>query len=121
LTFRNVQANIPEEEEGCPPGGEDGAPKKVVTQQHSFFMKEKIAPRRGAGTASDEPLLVSSTIINGREQPLTTAQLASHLQLTSRTIATYRQRRLIPFWRINARNIRYRLSDVERALENLNK
>jgi len=72
-------------------------------------------------TLSDEPFVLSPTIINGIERPITTAQLASHLQLSERTIATYRQRRLIPFWRLNARNIRYRLSDVERALENLNK
>ena len=72
-------------------------------------------------TLSDEPFVFSQTIINGIERPITTAQLAAHLQLSERTIATYRERRLIPFWRLNSRNIRYRLSDVERALENLNK
>jgi excisionase family DNA binding protein len=50
------------------------------------------------------------------EQPVTTKQLAEHLQLSDRTIANYRAQRRIPFWRINARCIRYRLSDVEKAL-----
>jgi hypothetical protein len=60
--------------------------------------------------------VVSPAITNGAEKPVTTAQLAEHLQLTERTIADYRAKRRIPFWRINARCIRYRLSDVERAL-----
>ena len=60
--------------------------------------------------------VVSPAILSAVEQPITTRQLAQHLQLTGRTIATYRAKRLIPFWRINSRNIRYRLSDVERAL-----
>jgi excisionase family DNA binding protein len=51
------------------------------------------------------------------EQPLTTAQLAKHLQVTTRTLATYRANGRIPFWRLNSRNIRYRLSDVEAALQ----
>ena len=50
------------------------------------------------------------------EQPVTTQQLADHLQVTTRTIANYRWRRIIPYWRINQRRIMYRLSDVERAL-----
>jgi DNA-binding transcriptional MerR regulator len=50
------------------------------------------------------------------EQPITTAQLAQHLQVTTRTLATYRKQKLIPFWKLNARNYRYRISDVERAL-----
>jgi DNA-binding transcriptional MerR regulator len=53
---------------------------------------------------------------NGAEKPLTSAQLAEHLQVSTRTLATYRAKNLIPYWRINARNIRYRLSDVEAAL-----
>jgi hypothetical protein len=56
-------------------------------------------------------------IIVSTEQPLTTAQLAKHLQVTTRTLATYRAKRRIPFWKINSRNIRYRLSDVEAALQ----
>jgi hypothetical protein len=52
----------------------------------------------------------------GHEQPITTSQLALHLQVTTRTLATYRAKQLIPFWKINARNFRYRLSDVEKAL-----
>jgi hypothetical protein len=50
------------------------------------------------------------------EQPVTTAQLAEYLQLTTRTLASYRAQRSIPFWKINARNFRYRISDVEKAL-----
>jgi hypothetical protein len=53
---------------------------------------------------------------NGVEQPVTTAQLAAYLQVCSRTIAAYRAQRRIPFWQINARCVRYRISDVERAL-----
>ncbi|HZS19169.1 MAG TPA: hypothetical protein VFA51_14670 [Candidatus Udaeobacter sp.] len=53
---------------------------------------------------------------NGAEQPVTTRQLAAHLQITTRTLATYRAKRLIPFWKINPRNFRYRISDVEKAL-----
>jgi DNA-binding transcriptional MerR regulator len=50
------------------------------------------------------------------EPPVTSKQIAKHLQITTRTLATYREQRLIPFWRINSRNLRYRISDVERAL-----
>jgi helix-turn-helix protein len=68
--------------------------------------------RRIKPCESSEPV----PVFNGIERPVTTAQLADHLQVSTRTIATYRERRLIPFWRLNSRNIRYRLSDVERAL-----
>ncbi len=77
------------------------------------------APARRASKSrksSEPPFVVSPAILSAVEQPITTRQLAQHLQLTDRTIATYRSKRLIPFWRLNARNIRYRLSDVERAL-----
>ena len=50
------------------------------------------------------------------EQPVTSAQLAAHLQITTRTLATYRAKPRISFWRLNSRNIRYRVSDVESAL-----
>jgi hypothetical protein len=60
--------------------------------------------------------VVSPAITNGIEQPVTTDQLSRHLQVTTRTLAAWRAERRIPFWRINARCIRYRLSDVERAL-----
>jgi predicted site-specific integrase-resolvase len=62
------------------------------------------------------PLTLSPSITNGAEKPLTSAQLAEHLQITTRTLAAYRKAHRIPFWRINARNVRYRLSDVEKAL-----
>jgi DNA-binding transcriptional MerR regulator len=60
--------------------------------------------------------IISPSITNGAEQPVTTAQLARHLQVSTRTLSTYRSKRVIPFWKINARNFRYRLSDVEKAL-----
>jgi hypothetical protein len=56
----------------------------------------------------------------GIERPVTTEQLAAHLQVSTRTIAAYREQRLIPFWRLNSRCIRYRISDVERALSRNN-
>ena len=59
---------------------------------------------------------LASPIGAGIERPVTTAQLAAHLQVSTRTIAAYRERRIIPFWRLNARRILYRLSDVERCL-----
>jgi hypothetical protein len=59
---------------------------------------------------------MSTENTNGAERPVTTAQLAAHLQITTRTLATYRAQRRIPFWKLNARNFRYRLSDVEKAL-----
>jgi len=63
------------------------------------------------------PLLISPTITNGNtEKPVTTRQLAEHLQVSTRTLASYRAARKIPFWKINARNFRYKISDVERAL-----
>jgi excisionase family DNA binding protein len=63
----------------------------------------------------DAPLAAVSNF----ERPVTTSQLAEHLQVTERTIATWRHDGLIPFWRINARSFRYRISTVEKALENL--
>jgi excisionase family DNA binding protein len=47
---------------------------------------------------------------------VTTPQLAKHLQVTERTVYAWRNERRIPFWQINARVIRYRLADVEKAL-----
>jgi hypothetical protein len=80
-------------------------------------VKSKAQARRvSTSRESSEPVPFVSPIFNGIERPVTTAQLAAHLQVTSRTIANYREQRLIPFWRLNSRNIRYRLSDVERAL-----
>ena len=70
----------------------------------------------GGRMKSERPFVVSPAILSAVEQPITTRQLAEHLQVTDRTIATYRAKRLIPYWRLNSRNIRYRLSDVERAL-----
>jgi hypothetical protein len=83
-------------------------------------MEKNSAQARRASKSRDPsgpvPLVVSPGILNGVERPVTTRQLADHLQVTTRTIANYREQRLIPYWRINSRNIRYRISDVERAL-----
>jgi len=52
-------------------------------------------------------LVVSPTITNGNtEKPVTTRQIAEHLQVTTRTLGSYRAARKIPFWKINARNFR---------------
>jgi hypothetical protein len=75
-----------------------------------------LARRASKSRESSGPGTLVSPISNGVERPVTTAQLADHLQVTTRTIATYRELRIIPFWRINARRILYRLSDVERSL-----
>jgi hypothetical protein len=80
-------------------------------------MKNQTAPaRRAKSRTSSEPVAFGSPVSNGIERPVTTRQLAAHLQVTTRTIASYREQRLIPFWRLNARRILYRLSDVECAL-----
>ena len=68
-------------------------------------------PRYNTGGA---PLV--APLLNTVERPITSKELAQHLRVTTRTIASYRQRRIIPFWRLNARRILYRISDVERTL-----
>jgi hypothetical protein len=75
-----------------------------------------LARRASKSREKSEPFAFVSPVFAGIERPVTTEQLATHLQVTTRTIATYREQRLIPYWRINSRNIRYRISDVERAL-----
>lgn len=81
------------------------------------MVKHSAQARRASKShESSEPLTLVSPIFAGIERPVTTRQLADHLQVSERTIASYREQRLIPFWRINSRNIRYRISDVERAL-----
>ena len=67
-------------------------------------------------TAAEPPVTLVSPIFADIEKPVTSRQLADHLQVTTRTLANYRDQRLIPFWRLNSRNIRYRISEVERAL-----
>jgi predicted site-specific integrase-resolvase len=54
--------------------------------------------------------------IGQREQPLTTRQLADHLQVTMRCLANWRAEGRIPFWRLTPRCLRYCLSEVEAAL-----
>jgi helix-turn-helix protein len=79
-------------------------------------MVKSVQARRAKSRQSSEAVTLVSPISNGVEKPITTAELAAHLRVTTRTIASYRERRIIPFWRINARRILYRLSDVERCL-----
>jgi hypothetical protein len=81
--------------------------------------KQALARRASKSRTSSEPVFVPP-IFAAVEQPVTTLQLAAHLQVSTRTLATYREQRIIPFWRINSRNIRYRISDVERALSRNN-
>jgi predicted site-specific integrase-resolvase len=57
-------------------------------------------------------------VINGIEPPVTSEQLAKHLQVTTRSLANYRKAGKIPYWKLNARNFRYRISAVEIALAN---
>jgi hypothetical protein len=71
-------------------------------------MKSPLGKETGA--------LLHAPITNGLEQPVTTSQLARHLQVSTRTLATYRAQRRIPYWRVNSRCFRYRISDVEAAL-----
>jgi len=52
----------------------------------------------------------------GKEWPIGTKQLADYFKVTTRTIANWRASGRVPFWRINARVIRYSLSEVEAAL-----
>jgi hypothetical protein len=75
-----------------------------------------LARRASKSRESSGPVTLVAPMFNGVERPVTTAQLAAHFQVTTRTIANYREQRLIPYWRINSRNIRYRISYVERAL-----
>jgi hypothetical protein len=79
-------------------------------------MLKSVQARHAKSRTKSEPVTLVSPIFNGIERPVTTAQLAAHLQVTTRTIANYREQRLIPYWRLNSRNIRYRISEVERAL-----
>ena len=81
-----------------------------------MVVKNSVEARPAESRNSSEPVAFVSPIFNGVERPVTTSQLADHLQVSTRTIASYRAKRKIPFWRLNSRNIRYRLSDVERAL-----
>jgi hypothetical protein len=82
------------------------------------------APARRASKSrkSSEPVtLVSpvaplSGVTNGGEKPVTTPQLAAQLKCSERTIARYRSKRIIPFWRVTAKRIMYRVSDVEACL-----
>jgi antitoxin (DNA-binding transcriptional repressor) of toxin-antitoxin stability system len=50
------------------------------------------------------------------DQPVNSRQIAEHLQITTRTLAAWRADNKIPYWKINDRNFRYRIRDVETAL-----
>jgi helix-turn-helix protein len=82
------------------------------------MLKNSAQARRASKSRnkSPEPVPLVSPIFNGIEKPITTAEVASRLKVTERTIATYRQKRIIPFMRVTARRILYRWSDIERVL-----
>jgi len=80
------------------------------------MLKDSSQQRRVSKSQSSDPLPVISPILAAVEQPVTTRQLASHLQCSERTIANYRSQGIIPYWRVTARRILYRISDVERHL-----
>jgi hypothetical protein len=81
-----------------------------------MVVKNSAQAHRAELRESLEPVAFVSPILNGVERPITSKELAQHLRVTTRTLANYRDKRLIPFWRLNARRILYRLSDVERCL-----
>lgn len=80
------------------------------------MVKISAHTQRAKSHESSNPMPLASPVFAGIERPVTTAQLAEHLQVTTRTIANYREQRIIPFWRLNQRRILYRLNDVERCL-----
>jgi Helix-turn-helix domain len=84
-------------------------------------MKNKNSAQARGANSRESSQAVTLPINGGIEQPVTTEQLAAHLQVTTRTIASYRAKRIIPFWRLNARRILYRISDVERCLSLMNR
>jgi predicted site-specific integrase-resolvase len=59
----------------------------------------------------------STDTLGSREKPITTRQLAKHLQVSTRCLAIWRKKNLIPYWRLTARALRYNLSAVEAALK----
>jgi predicted site-specific integrase-resolvase len=52
----------------------------------------------------------------GKRALATSSDLATHLQVTTRTIQNWRKAGRIPFLRITARSLRYDIDQVERAL-----
>jgi excisionase family DNA binding protein len=66
-------------------------------------------------TATRKAIDLASELYSGKL--LTSSQLASYLQVTRRTIAIWKAQRKIPFVAVTARCHRFRISDVERALE----
>jgi hypothetical protein len=79
-------------------------------------MSTKIALVHGAKREHQPEVVILPAITSGVDQPVTSAQLARHLQVTPRTLASWRAQGKIPYWKINARNLRYRIRDVEIAL-----
>jgi hypothetical protein len=80
-------------------------------------MKRKNHEKKPSTIAPLLPV-ISPVITNGIERPVNSRQMAEHLQITTRTLANYRAKGRIPFWKLNARNFRYRISAVEMALAN---
>jgi excisionase family DNA binding protein len=59
---------------------------------------------------NDHPLAKS-------EKQLTTKELARHLRVSARTLASWRSSGKIPYWKLSARALRYELSAVYAALK----
>jgi excisionase family DNA binding protein len=62
------------------------------------------------------PFYFSHHPLGKKEWLIGSRELADYLRVSTRTIAAYREKGLIPFWKVNARLIRYDLAAVEAAL-----
>jgi excisionase family DNA binding protein len=65
--------------------------------------------------ATQKAIDLASELYSGKL--LTSSQLASYLQVTRRTIEIWKAQRKIPFVAVTSRCHRFRIRDVERALE----
>ena len=68
-----------------------------MTLKNSALARRASESRYNTGGA---PLIAPLLAV---ERPITTQELAQYLRVTTRTVATYRAKRLIPFMRLNAR------------------
>lgn len=91
-------------------------PNTKSAKRRNNSAKDQFNSPRGAKLREHPETVISPAITNGAEQPVTSAQLARHLQVTPRTLASWRAQGKVPYWRINPRNFRYRIRDVETAL-----
>jgi DNA-binding transcriptional regulator YiaG len=65
---------------------------------------------------NQKPIPVAKMVATDRNRPVNSQQLADYLQVSTRTLAAWRADNKIPYWKINPRNFRYRITDVETAL-----